>query len=93
MIDTDACLKNFQTGIFICNTIGSFVTRKDDYGHLMRQDLQDTYKHLALDYSDSPYTKALENGQDRYLVFEGRIMEPKQSAIPRGEMFDGDYNT
>ncbi|OSI14272.1 hypothetical protein BWD09_10980 [Neisseria dentiae] len=76
----------------MCNTIGGFVTRKDDYGHLMGQDLQDTYKHLALDYSDSPYTKALENGQDRYLVFEGRLAKPKQSEIPYGNRFGGTHN-
>ncbi|OSI13645.1 hypothetical protein BWD09_13135, partial [Neisseria dentiae] len=71
------------------NTIGGFVTRKDDYGHLMGQNLENTYKHLALDYSGSPYTEALENGQDRYLVFEGRLTKPKQSEIPYGERFGG----
>ncbi|OSI13715.1 hypothetical protein BWD09_12745 [Neisseria dentiae] len=77
----------------MCNTIGGFVTRKDDYGHLMGQGLQDTYKHLALDYSDSPYTKALENGQDRYLVFEGRLTKPEQSEIPYGKRFEGVHET
>ncbi|OSI14274.1 hypothetical protein BWD09_11005 [Neisseria dentiae] len=71
------------------NTIGGFVTRKDDYGHLMGQGLQDTYKHLALDYPDSAYTKALENGQDRYLVFEGKLTAPSQSEIPYGKKFGG----
>ncbi len=77
----------------MCKTIGGFVTRKDDYGHLMGQNLENTYKHLALDYSDSPYTEALENGQDRYLVFEGRLTKPKQSAIPKGDKFGGSYDT
>ncbi|OSI13717.1 hypothetical protein BWD09_12755 [Neisseria dentiae] len=77
----------------MCNTIGGFVTRKDDYGHLMGQNLENTYKHLALYYPDSVYTKALENGQDRYLVFEGRLTKPKQSEIPYGNRFGGNNET
>lgn len=75
------------------NTIGGFVTRKDDYGHLMGEKLSETYKHLALDYPNSAYTKALEEGKDRYLVFEGKLTKPNQTEIPYGRKFDGNHET
>ena len=75
------------------NTIGGFVTRKDDYGHLMDEKLSETYKHLALDYPNSAYAKALEEGKDRYLVFEGKLTKPKQTEIPYGKKFGGNHET
>lgn len=75
------------------NTIGGFVTRKDDYGHLMGEKLSETYKHLALDYPNSAYTKALEEGKDRYLVFEGKLTKPEQTEIPYGNKFGGNHET
>lgn len=75
------------------NTIGGFVTRKDDYGHLVGEKLSETYKHLALDYPNSAYTKALEEGKDRYLVFEGKLTKPNQTEIPYGRKFGGNHET
>ena len=75
------------------NTIGGFVTRKDDYGHLVGEKLSETYKHLALDYPNSAYTKALEEGKDRYLVFEGKLTKPNQTEIPYGRKFGGSHET
>ncbi|OSI14273.1 hypothetical protein BWD09_10995 [Neisseria dentiae] len=82
----------------MCNTIGGFVARQADTGHLAGQDLKQTIDNFALDYkkwdgSDSDFVQALGKGENRYLLFEGRLTEPKQSEIPRGEKFGGDYHT
>ena len=51
------------------------------------------YENLALDYPNSAYAKALEEGKDRYLVFEGKLTKPNQTEIPYGRKFGGNHET
>ncbi|OSI13725.1 hypothetical protein BWD09_12805, partial [Neisseria dentiae] len=76
------------------NTIGGFVARQADTGHLAGQDLKQTIDNFALDYkkwdgSDSDFVQALSKGENRYILFEGRLNEPHTAEIPRGERFGG----
>ena len=46
-----------------------------------------------MDYPNSAYAKALEEGKDRYLVFEGKLTKPNQTEIPYGRKFGGNHET
>ena len=46
-----------------------------------------------MDYPNSAYAKALEEGKDRYLVFEGKLSKPNQTEIPYGRKFGGNHET
>ena len=39
--------------------------------------LKQTIDNFALDYEGSRFTQALADGQDRYLIFEGRLTAQK----------------
>ncbi|QMT44738.1 hypothetical protein [Neisseria dentiae] len=81
----------------MCNTIGGFVARQADTGHLAGQSLKQTIDNFALDYkkwdgSDSNFVQALNRGENRYLVFEGRLTEVEDTVdIPRGHRFGGNH--
>ena len=54
--------------------------------------LKQTINNFALDYEGSRFTQALADGQDRYLIFEGRLTGTKNHIdIPRGERFGGQH--
>ena len=45
-----------------------------------------------MDYEGSRFTQALADGQDRYLIFEGRLTGTKNHIdIPRGARFGGQH--
>ncbi|OSI13712.1 hypothetical protein BWD09_12725, partial [Neisseria dentiae] len=69
--------------------IGSFIARQVDTGHLQNQNLKQTIETYALDYDKSLFVDALKRGEDRYLLFEGKLVTPNQSVIPYGEKFGG----
>ncbi|OSI13713.1 hypothetical protein BWD09_12735 [Neisseria dentiae] len=72
--------------------IGGFVARQVDTGHLGSQNLKQTIDNFALDYEGSRFTEAMANGQDRYLIFEGKLMETQGLIdIPRGYRFGGKH--
>ena len=54
--------------------------------------LKQTIDNFALDYEGSRFTQALADGQNRYLIFEGRLTGTKNHIdIPRGERFGGQH--
>lgn len=74
------------------NQIGGFIARQSDTAHLSGHNLKQTIDNFALDYEGSRFTQALADGQDRYLIFEGRLTSTKNHIdIPRGERFGGQH--
>ena len=74
------------------NQIGGFIARQSDTVHLSGHNLKQTIDNFALDYEGSRFTQALADGQDRYLIFEGRLTSTKNHIdIPRGERFGGQH--
>ena len=74
------------------NQIGGFIARQSDTAHLSGHNLKQTIDNFALDYEGSRFTQALADGQDRYLIFEGRLTGTKNHIdIPRGERFGGQH--
>ncbi|QMT44913.1 hypothetical protein [Neisseria dentiae] len=74
--------------------IGGFVARQADTGHLGSQNLKQTIDNFALDYEGSKFTEAAANGQDRYLIFEGRLTDTSEDGyldIPMGSRFGGHH--
>ena len=59
------------------NQIGGFIARQSDTAHLSGHNLKQTIDNFALDYEGSRFTQALADGQDRYLIFEGRLTAQK----------------
>lgn len=54
--------------------------------------LKQTIDNFALDYEGSRFTQALADGQDRYLIFEGRLIQTQnETGVPRGHRFEGTY--
>ena len=54
--------------------------------------LKQTIDNFALDYEGSRFTQALADGQDRYLIFEGRLIQTQNEiGVPRGHRFEGTY--
>ena len=74
------------------NQIGGFIARQSDTAHLSGHNLKQTIDNFALDYEGSRFTQALADGQNRYLIFEGRLTGTKNHIdIPRGERFGGQH--
>ena len=74
------------------NQIGGFIARQSDTAHLSGHNLKQTIDNFALDYEGSRFTQALADGQDRYLIFEGRLIQTQNEiGVPRGHRFEGTY--
>ena len=74
------------------NQIGGFIARQSDTAHLSGHNLKQTIDNFALDYEGSRFTQALTDGQDRYLIFEGRLIQTQNEiGVPRGHRFEGTY--
>ena len=74
------------------NQIGGFIARQSDTAHLSGHNLKQTIDNFALNYEGSRFTQALADGQDRYLIFEGRLIQTQNEiGVPRGHRFEGTY--
>lgn len=74
------------------NQIGGFIARQSDTAHLSGHNLKQTIDNFALDYEGSRFTQALADGQDHYLIFEGRLIQTQNEiGVPRGHRFEGTY--